>query len=106
MIWRQFKFKHDDGQEREYCIVDINYLKEKIAHNMAYKTVQPNRFDRRKYKFMIMKIITLRMKGKSYKEIGDAVGRSPERVRQQIYSFFRRLKWCVEHNNKPVYAKK
>lgn len=100
------KFTFENHTDIDFEDTTIEYLKEKIAHNMACKTVQPNRFDRRKYKFMIMKIITLRMKGKSYKEIGDAVGRSPERVRQQIYSFFRRLKWCVEHNNKPVYAKK
>ena len=95
------KFIFENGIEIDFDNTTIEYLKEKIAHNMAYKTVQPNRFDRRKYKFMIMKIITMRMKGKSYKEIGITVNRSSERVRQQLHRFFRRLKWCIEHNNKP-----
>lgn len=95
------KFTFENHTEMDFEDTTIEYLKEKIAHNMAYKTVQPNRFNRRKYKFMIMKIITMRMKGKSYKEIGEAIGRSSERVRQQIHRFFRRLKFCVEHNNQP-----
>ncbi len=95
------KFTFENHTEIDFEDTTIEFLKEKIAHNMAYKTVQPNRFDRRKYKFMIMKIITMRMKGKSYKEIGDVIGRSSERVRQQIHRFFKRLRWCVEHNNQP-----
>lgn len=100
------KFVFENHTEMDFEDTTIEYLKEKIAHNMAYKTVQPNRFDRRKYKFMIMKIITMRMKGKSYKEIGIAIGRSSERVRQQIHRFFRRLKFCVEHNNQPYRSTK
>src|SRR5574343_325171 len=96
------KFTFENHAEIDFEDTTIEYFKEKIAHNMAYKTVQPNKFDRRKYKFMIMKIITMRMKGKSYKEIGDVIGRSSERVRQQTYRFFNRLKFCVEHNNQPI----
>lgn len=80
----------------------IQYLKEKIAHNMAYKTVQPNGFDRRKYKFMIMKVITMRVNGKSYKEIGENISRTYQRASQITHHFFKRLKWCVEHNNQPI----
>lgn len=97
----KFKFYGDNEIEFDNCV--IAYLKEKIAHNMAYKTVQPNRFDRRKYKFMIMKIITMRVDGKSYVDIGRKVNRSSERIRQITYKFFRRLEWCIKHNNQPIY---
>lgn len=97
-----FRFENGEVVEFDDCV--ISYLKDKIAHNMAYKTVQPNRFDRRKYKFMIMRIITMRSVGKSYKYIGEKEHRSSERIRQITYKFFRRLRWCIEHNNQPDWA--
>lgn len=95
-----FRFENGEVVEFDDCV--ISYLKDKIAHNMAYKTVQPNGFDRRKYKFMIMKVITMRVNGKSYKEIGENISRTYQRASQITHHFFKRLKWCVEHNNQPI----
>lgn len=96
------KFKFENGDLVDFDICVVGYLKEKIAHNMAYKTIQANRFDRRRYKFMIMRIVSLFLDGKSYVEIGKKVNRSSVRCRQIVHSFLRRTRWCIEHNNQPT----
>lgn len=96
------KFKFENGDIVDFDIVVVKYLKEKIARNMAYKTIQAKSFNRFKYKLMIMRIIGMFIDGKSYVYIGKKVNRSSQRCRQLVYSFLRRTRWCIEHNNQTM----
>lgn len=92
-------------QHNGFDKIDINYLKDKIAHNMAYKTIQAKSFDRLKYKRMIVRIVTLNMEGYNYSDIAKRIGRSSERVRQLLHRFYKRVRWVIEHDNQPTWLK-
>lgn len=81
--------------------IDIVYWKDKICHNIAFKSIQPKRFDRKAYYKMISKIISMDLQGKTLKTISQEVNRSPERIRQIKDKFYRRLKRLIEKDNQP-----
>lgn len=86
----------DWPKHRGICDIDINYLKDKIAHNIAYNSIQYKRFNRRAYKAMIIKIVSKHLDEWTYKEIGEEVGRSPERIRQILAKFYRRVRYIIQ----------
>ena len=78
---------------QKFALIDINYNLEKIAHRLSYQTIQSKDFNREAYKNRIETIVVMHMKGYNYREIGDKVNRSPERIRQILSKFYRILKW-------------
>lgn len=75
---------------------EFNFLKDKIAHNMAYNGIHAKSFNNLKYKRMIIRIANLHYGKTNYAEIARSVNRSPERIRQILAKFYRRMRFIIE----------
>lgn len=75
---------------------EFNFLKDKIAHNMAYGGIHAKSFNHLKYKRMIIKIANLHYGKTNYADIARSVDRSPERIRQILSKFYRRMRYVIE----------